>query len=204
RIVTTVLGALAKAIPNTIPAAYYGVSYVAALSAPDTSGERRVYFEIEVGGWGGHPEADGASGFSAGFHNLANSPLEMCEALFPVTFTQYGLIPDSGGDGEHRGGLGLAREWRLDADWGVLSGNFDRFRFPPYGLNGGKPGTPGRFILTRDGKSELLPSKISGVQLKRGDKVRLDTSGGGGWGDPSRRDPKLKLADQRAGYTSSS
>ncbi len=86
----------------------------------------------------------------------------------------------------------------------MLSGNFDRFRFPPYGLNGGKPGTPGRFILTRDGKSELLPSKISGVQLKRGDKVRLDTSGGGGWGDPSRRDPKLKLADQRAGYTSSS
>ena len=204
RIVTTVLGALAKAIPNTIPAAYYGVSYVAALSAPDTSGERRVYFEIEVGGWGGHPEADGASGFSAGFHNLANSPLEMCEALFPVTFTQYGLIPDSGGDGEYRGGLGLAREWRLDADWGVLSGNFDRFRFPPYGLNGGKPGTPGKFILTRDGKSELLPSKISGVQLKRGDMVRLDTSGGGGWGDPARRDPELKLADQRAGYTSSS
>ncbi|MEL0089018.1 MAG: hydantoinase B/oxoprolinase family protein [Rhodospirillales bacterium] len=202
RIVTTVLGALAIANPDAIPAAYYGVSYVAALSAPDASGERRVYFEIEVGGWGGHPESDGANGFSAGFHNLANSPLEMCEALFPVVFTRYGLIPNSGGDGEYRGGLGLAREWRLEADWGVLSGNFDRFRFPPYGLNGGKPGAPGRFMLTRDGNTKQLPSKISGVQLKRGDKVRLDTSGGGGWGDPARRDPEARLADQRAGYVS--
>ena len=202
RIVTTVLGALAIANPEAIPAAYYGVSYLAALSAPDASGERRVYFEIEVGGWGGHPESDGANGFSAGFHNLANSPLEMCEALFPVVFTRYGLIPNSGGDGEYRGGLGLAREWRLEADWGVLSGNFDRFRFPPYGLNGGKPGAPGRFMLTRDGNIKQLPSKISGVQLKRGDKVRLDTSGGGGWGDPARRDPEARLADQRAGYVS--
>ncbi len=202
RIVTTVLGALAIANPEAIPAAYYGVSYVAALSAPDASGERRVYFEIEVGGWGGHPESDGANGFSAGFHNLANSPLEMCEALFPVVFTRYGLIPNSGGDGEYRGGLGLAREWRLEADWGVLSGNFDRFRFPPYGLNGGKPGAPGRFMLTRDGNTKQLPSKISGVQLKRGDKVRLDTSGGGGWGDPAQRDPEARLADQRAGYVS--
>jgi len=200
RIVTTVLGALAEAAPENIPAAYYGVSYVAALSAPDHSGERRVYFEIEVGGWGGHPEADGADGYSAGFHNLANSPLEMCEALFPVAFTHYGFIPDSGGAGEKRGGLGLAREWRLDADWGALSGNFDRFRYPPYGLNGGEPGAPGRFVLTRDGEETVLPSKISGVQLRRGDRVRLDTSGGGGWGDPKARDAAALTRDLAGGY----
>jgi len=200
RIVTTVLGALAQAAPDRIPAAYYGVSYVAALSAPDATGERRVYFEIEVGGWGAHPEADGASGFSAGFHNLANSPMEMCESLFPVVFTHYGLIPNSGGAGARRGGLGLAREWRLDADWGVLSGNFDRFRYPPYGLNGGQPGAPGRFLLRRDGETTELPSKISGVQLRRGDHVRLDTSGGGGWGDPADRDPAALAADRAAGY----
>lgn len=200
RIVTTVLGALAQAIPDKIPAAYYGVSYVAALSAPDSSGERRVYFEIEVGGWGAHPDADGASGYSAGFHNLANSPLEMCEALFPVMFTGYGLIPDSGGAGQRRGGLGLSREWRLESDWGVLSGNFDRFRYPPYGLNGGQPGAVGHFCTTRDGVEKQLPSKISGIQLKRGDKVRLETSGGGGWGDPKARDPEALAADLRAGY----
>ena len=206
RVVTTVLGAIATASPSTIPAAYYGVSYVAALSAPDpvVEGERRVYFEVEVGGWGAHPEADGADGFSAGFHNLANSPIEMCETLFPITFTEYAFIPDSGGRGQFRGGLGLAREWRLDADWGVLSGNFERFRYPPYGLNGGEPGSLGRFQLTRNGEATVLPSKISGVDLQRGDVVRLDTSGGGGWGPPGERDPAKTDHDIKGGYISSS
>ncbi len=201
RIVTTVLGALAQAVPDRVPAAYYGVSYVAALAAPDpvTEGERRVYFEIEVGGWGGHPAGDGADGYSAGFHNLANSPIEMCEQLFPITFTEYSYIPDSGGRGQFRGGLGLAREWRLDADWGTLSGNFERFRYPPYGLNGGEPGAPGRFLLFRDGETTVLPSKISGLQLKPGDRVRLETSGGGGWGEPDNRDPALVERDVAEG-----
>ncbi|MEM9354795.1 MAG: hydantoinase B/oxoprolinase family protein [Pseudomonadota bacterium] len=205
RIVTTVLGALSKAAPDLIPAAYYGVSYVAALSAPDPiiAGERRVYFEVEVGGWGAHPQGDGADGFSAGFHNLANSPVEMCETLFPITFTEYGLIPDSGGKGQYRGGLGLAREWRLEADWGTLSGNFERFRYPPYGLNGGEPGSLGRFRLLRDDEVKVLPSKISGVDLKRGDRVRLETSGGGGWGQPEDRDTDLRAADLKGGYTRS-
>ncbi|MEM7749758.1 MAG: hydantoinase B/oxoprolinase family protein [Pseudomonadota bacterium] len=205
RIVTTVLGALAKAAPDLIPAAYYGVSYVAALSAPDpiVAGERRVYFEVEVGGWGAHPEGDGADGFSAGFHNLANSPIEMCETLFPITFTEYSFISDSGGKGQYRGGLGLAREWRLDADWGTLSGNFERFRYAPYGLNGGDPGSLGRFQLLRDNEVTALPSKISGVDLKHGDRVRLETSGGGGWGKSEDRDPDLQAADIKGGYVRS-
>ncbi len=196
RVVTTVLGALAKAVPDRVPAAYYGVSYVAALSAPDpvVDGERRVYFEVEVGGWGGHPSADGADGDSAGFHNLANSPVEMCESLFPITFTEYSLIPDSGGAGTYRGGMGLAREWRLNADWGTLSGNFERFRYPPYGLNGGEPGACGRFLMMRGEDVTELPSKISGLALKAGDRVRLETSGGGGWGAPAGR-PAEKVGD---------
>ena len=202
RVVTTVLGALAQALPTQIPAAYYGVSYVAALSAPDrfVKGERRVYFEIEVGGWGGGPRGDGADGYSAGFHNLANSPVEMCESLFPVVFTEYGFIPDSGGDGQYRGGLGLKREWRLDADWGVMSGNFERFRHAPYGLQGGQPGSKGRFLHTHaEGVTELR-SKVSGLQLQRGDCVALETSGGGGWGKPQQRDPAARAADRRGGY----
>ncbi len=202
RIVTTVLGALASAIPDKIPAAYYGVSYVAALSSPDRveKDERRVYFEIEVGGWGAYPGGDGADGFSAGFHNLANSPVEMCESIFPVIFTEYGFIPDSGGDGKFRGGLGLAREWQLDEEWGVLSGNFDRFRHPPYGLHGGEPGSKGRFIHTRGDTVTELPSKISGLKLQRGDRVRLETSGGGGWGLAAERDQTLSEKDKRGGY----
>lgn len=202
RIVTTVLGALATAAPERVPAAYYGVSYVLTLQAPDplVPDESRVYFEVEVGGWGGHPEGDGANGFSCGFHNLANSPLEMCEVLFPMTFTEYGFISGSGGEGLHRGGLGLAREWRLNSDWGRVSGSFERFRHGPYGLAGGAPGAPGRFLhKTKDATVEL-PSKISGVQLVAGDRIRLETSGGGGWGDPERRSPQARANDKKAGY----
>lgn len=204
RIVTTVLGALAQAAPERVPAAYYGVSYVMALQAPDplVAGEARVYFEVEVGGWGGHPDQDGANGFSCGFHNLANSPLEMCEVLFPITFTEYGFIADSGGDGRHRGGLGLAREWRLDGDWGLVSGSFERFRHGPYGLAGGAPGRPGRFSLITAAETEALPSKISGVRLSAGDRIRLETSGGGGWGDPAERPAAAREADRDAGYVS--
>ena len=202
RIVTTVLGALAPAAPERVPAAYYGVSYVMTLQAPDplVEGETRVYFEVEVGGWGGHPEQDGADGFSCGFHNLANSPIEMCEVLFPITFTEYGFIPGSGGDGQHRGGLGLGREWRLDADWGLVSGSFERFRHGPYGLNGGEAGSKGRFVHFTAAGTRELPSKISGVQLKTGDRIRLETSGGGGWGTPEARDPDARAADEEGGY----
>ncbi len=202
RIVTTVLGALAEPIPDKVPAAYYGVSYVSALSAPDrfAEGERRVYFEIEVGGWGAHPLGDGANGYSAGLHNLANSPIEMCESLFPVIFTEYGFIDGSGGDGRYRGGLGLAREWQLDADWGILSGNFDRFRHAPYGLNGGRSGSKGRFLHFHKNGTTELPSKVSGVDLQRGDRIRLETSGGGGWGDPLQRSDALRQADVKGGY----
>jgi len=203
-VVTTVLGALAEAVPTRIPAAYYGVSYVAALSSPDRflEDERRVYFEIEVGGWGAFPAGDGADGFSAGFHNLSNSPIEMCESIFPIVFTQYGFIPDSGGDGQYRGGLGLSREWQLDADWGVMSGNFERFTHAPYGLHGGEPGSCGRFVHTRGSEVTELPSKISGLELKRGDKMRLETSGGGGWGEPAKRDPEARQRDIDGGYVS--
>ena len=192
RVVTTVLGALAEAAPSRVPAAYYGVSYVMALSAPDPlmPTESRVYFEIEVGGWGGHPDGPGADGFSCGFHNAANSPIEMCEILFPITFTEYAFIQGSGGAGLNPGGMGLAREWRLDADAGRVSGSFERFRHGPYGLGGGAPGSKGRFLHMRGDEVRELPGKISNVALQRGDRVRLETSGGGGWGAASGAEGK--------------
>ena len=125
----------------------------------------------------------------------------MCESIFPVVFTEYGFIPGSGGAGKYRGGLGLAREWELDEEWGVLSGNFERFRHAPYGLQGGSPGSKGRFVHTRGSEVTELPSKISGLQLQRGDRVRLETSGGGGWGEPKERDASLTKRDVDGGYT---
>lgn len=194
RIATAVFGALANILPDRIPAAYYAISYVYALQTTSAQGKRQVYFDIEVGGWGGHAHGDGASALSCGLHNNTNAPIEMIEAKYPVTFTKYGLIPDSGGAGQFRGGLGLIREWRLEAAEGSLSTNFERFRHAPYGLRGGNPGSLSRTTITRaDGSQVSLRSKVSGVALRSGDVVTIETSGGGGFGDPHQRDP-VKLA----------
>ena len=202
RVVNVVLGALAQAAPDQIAAAYYGVSYVYSLGTEKEDGSPDVYLEIEVGGWGAHPDEDGANAFSAGFHNLANSPIEMVESSHPVTFNGYGLVPDSGGAGTRRGGLGLYREWRLDAPRGVLSTSFERFKYPPYGLSGGRPAAPGRLVLWRDGERQEMAAKLSGVILKQGDVVRLETSGGGGFGDPIERPRDAVARDLDDGYVS--
>lgn len=204
RVVTTVLGALAQAAPDRVPAAYYGVSYVQTLSTPDPkTGAPRVYFEIEIGGWGAHPQQDGADAFSAGFHNSSSTPVELNEAYFPLTFTEYSLIPDSGGAGKHRGGTGLRRAYRVDApDGGWLSGNFERFKVPPYGLAGGEAGRPGRFYVVRNGEERPLPSKVANQQVQQGDVVVLETAGGGGFGDPGARNTMARRNDVTGGYVS--
>ncbi|TAJ27434.1 hydantoinase B/oxoprolinase family protein [Bosea sp. (in: a-proteobacteria)] len=200
RIATAVFGALAGIMPERIPAAYYAISYVYALQTANPQGKRQVYFDIEVGGWGGHAGGDGASALSCGLHNNTNAPIEMVEAKYPVTFTKYGLIPDSGGAGQFRGGLGLVREWRLDAAEGSLSTNFERFRHAPYGIKGGAPGSLSRTTVTHpDGSKASLRSKVSGIPLKRGDIVTIETSGGGGYGDPARRDPQRLARDLAEG-----
>lgn len=202
RIVNAVMGALAQVVPDRIPAAYYGVSYVYSVGSQKPDGSPDVYLEIEVGGWGAHPEEDGANAFSAGFHNLANSPVEMVENSHAVTFNSYGLTQDSGGPGRTRGGLGLHREFRLDASYGVLSTSFERFRHPPYGLAGGHPAAKGRLVIRRNGQVQEPGSKLSGLELGQGDVVRLETSGGGGFGDPKSRDRGAVSRDLADGYVS--
>jgi N-methylhydantoinase B len=202
RIVNTVMGAFATALPERVPAAYYGVSYVYAFNAFKEDGSRSVYFDLECGGWGAHPDVDGANGFSCGFHNIANAPMELVENDYPVTFQRYGLVPDSGGAGRTRGGLGLERAFRVDAPEGTFTCNFDRFRTPPYGLSGGEPGALGRMTLTRAGANDVteLGSKVSGLPVNRGDVLSLKTSGGGGHGDPAGRDAGAHSADLADGY----
>ena len=100
RVVNAVMGAFAKAVPGRVPAAYYGVSYAYATNLFHADGRRQVYFDLTCGGWGGHPEGDGANGFSCGLHNIANAPIEMLESTYPVTFQAYHLVPNLGGAGE--------------------------------------------------------------------------------------------------------
>ncbi|MBU6378697.1 MAG: hydantoinase B/oxoprolinase family protein [Gammaproteobacteria bacterium] len=201
-LLNVLFGALSKAIPDRMPAAAYGVSYVCSFQTYAQDGSRKVLVEIEVGGCGAHPNGDGASAHSFGMHNNASIPIEMIESDVPVTYMGYGLVPDSGGVGRHRGGLGLTRSWRIDAERATFTAQMDRFRFRPFGLDGGGAGAPGCLLLIRDGQERPLPAKVSNMQLQKGDVIRMVTSGGGGLGQERDRSAAARIADLTAGYTS--
>jgi N-methylhydantoinase B len=185
-----------------MPAAAYGVSYVCSFQTYAADGSRKVLVEIEVGGCGAHPKGDGASAHSFGMHNNASIPIEMIESDVPVTYMGYGLVPDSGGVGRHRGGLGLTRSWRIDAENATFTAQMDRFRFRPFGLEGGGAGAPGRLVLVRDGIEQPLSAKVSNMSLRKGDIICLVTSGGGGLGQEGQRSSAARTSDLVAGYTS--
>ncbi len=200
RLATTLPGALHQAVPGRIPAAYYGASYVCSFQTIAEDGGRGVLVEIEVGGGGGHPEQDGLNAYSSGMHNNANIPVEMIESELPLTVMRYGVLPGTGGDGHYRGGMGLVREWRIDCAEAVFTANLERFKHPPYGLAGGQPGSFGRLLLLRDGERRELSSKVGNVRLRRGDIIRLETSGGGGFGEPGLRADANRRRDAVQGY----
>jgi N-methylhydantoinase B len=127
----------------------------------------------------------------------------MLESTYPVTFEAYTLVPDSGGAGELRGGCGLIRAFRIDAPGGTLACNFDRFKTRPYGLAGGTPGAASFAELQRaDGTIVPLASKVAGMAIARGDVFRLVTAGGGGYGEPAKRNRAAIQADIEDGYVS--
>ena len=202
RLSTVLFAALQQAMPYRMPAAYYGVSYVIAFQTIDPNLGRKVLVEIEIGGCGALSGSDGASAHSFGMHNNSNIPIEMVEGDAPVTLRGYGLLCDSGGAGQHRGGLGLWREWRIESAQAQMTTNLDRFRFPPFGLAGGGPAARSALFLVRDGEKRALPSKSTNMMLEKGDIIRLETSGGGGYGDPAMRLRKHVERDVRFGYVS--
>ncbi|WP_245615396.1 hydantoinase B/oxoprolinase family protein [Muricoccus aerilatus] len=200
RLLNAVHGALHGAVPDRIPAAYYGNSYVCTFQTVAADGSREVLVEIEIGGSGAHPRKDGVNAYASGMHNNSNIPVEMIESGMPLTIAAYGLLPGSGGAGRRRGGLGLFREWRVDSESCILTTNMDRFHHAPYGLAGGHPASLGRLLLIRDGVATPIRPKTDGLLLRRGDVVRLETSGGGGFGPPPERDPRLAMEDTALGY----
>lgn len=202
RLSTVLFAALHQAVPDRMPAAYYAVSYVVSFQTIDPELGRKVLVEIEVGGCGALSNSDGASAHSFGMHNNSNIPIEMIEGDTPIMVLGYGLITDSAGAGRHRGGLGLWREWQVLSAEAWVTANLDRFRFPPFGLAGGEAAKASALYLIRDGKKEVLPSKLTNLSLRKGDIVRLETSGGGGFGNPQERSSKLIEQDIAQGYVS--
>jgi len=195
RIVDVLLRALAKAIPDRIPAAAAGTMNNLTIGGMDRRGNSGAqpfaYYETVAGGMGARPTKDGVSGVHTHMTNSLNTPAEALESAYPVRLRRYSLRPNSGGRGLHTGGDGIVREIELltDAQVTLLA---DRRTRGPYGLAGGADGAPGRTVIIRnstgrDGRprpsEEVLPGKTS-IRLRAGDRIRIETPGGGGWGKP--------------------
>ena len=153
-----------------------------------------ILVDMINGAWGGRASKDGIEGVTNPSQNMSNMPIETLESRYPIRVETYGLREDSCGPGEHRGGLGLVRQYRLLADDAVLQLRADRAKIPPYGLRGGGPAAPSRNILDPDGRAEEVPSKIT-RNVRKGDVIRHEQAGGGGYGDPLIRDPDLVAVD---------
>jgi N-methylhydantoinase B len=205
RMVDVLLGCLAQAVPDRVMAPFYGsTNHLVIAGEEPASGRAWVAFEIQPGGWGGRPTLDGNDGWSAHMHNVQNVPVEVAETTYPLRVERYELIPGSGGAGRFRGGLGLRRELRLLAEAARLTIHCDRFRFPAPGLLGGEAGGRARCVINPGRPDEReVGSKATNLPLRRGDLVRFDSQGGGGYGPPSERDPRRIAADRAAGKLAS-
>jgi len=203
RIVDALLGAFAQIIPERVCAAATGSMNGIQLGGYDY--RTQSYFangETVGGGYGGIFGQDGASGVNTHMTNTRNTPIEVLETTMPVRVIRYGLMPDSEGPGQFRGGFGLQRVLEFQTDEVDCFIASDRVKTPPWGLLGGKPARGARFKVVRtNGQIEQLPSKAR-VRFYTGDQLYIETSGGGGWGSPQKRDPELIKKDVEDGLIS--
>ncbi|MGM0562351.1 MAG: hydantoinase B/oxoprolinase family protein [Pseudomonadota bacterium] len=194
RVVDAMFGALSQIVPARVPAAGEGGNTVVCLGGRRPDKSPFIIVDMICGAWGGRPDKDGVEAITNPSQNLSNTPVETMEAQHPVRVEEYQLIPDSGGAGKWRGGLGVARSYRVLTEDVQLQLRADRAKFPPYGLNGGEPGRLTHNYLIRDGKTEELPGKVT-MTLQPEDLIRHEQAGSGGYGDPMSRDPERVARD---------
>ena len=204
RLIDLVFQAIAQIAPERSNGCAYGTINALSITGHRESGERWVMFSFFGGGHGGHPNGDGLNHGNAPISTATIPPLEILEAAYPVKFTQWALRPDSGGPGRHRGGLGAVYEIELLEVEATAFLFGDRGKFAPRGVVGGGEAAMTRFTFPKDGAptSPPLAAKIVDVSLKRGDRVRLETPGGGGYGDPADRERKAIRRDLELGFIS--
>ena len=176
-----------------------GVACVCSFAAngvyPD-SDRRFVCFEIFGGGWGATQQGDGLDASFGLMANAFDTPIEAVELEYPMRVESYNFITDSGGAGAHRGGLGFYRDTRYLHGEGYFTNRSETSKFPPVGVLGGGPGAPSRQRLVRAGGDiETLPSKITNLSIRAGDLIEMEQPGGGGYGDPTTREPQAVLDD---------
>ena len=198
-------GAFAQMLPGSVPACPGGCEYGAAIAGYDrTKVPWKSWvcmdFANEIAA-GGKQGFDGIDAQNAGITNIANVLAEEIETEFPLEVEEYGMLPDSEGAGEYRGGLGMVRKYRFLADDTVVQVRSDRMKTSPYGINGGEASARSRITITSDGEERAMPSKFL-TTVNKGDRMTVEWPGAGGWGDPLHRDADRVLHDVSEGKIS--
>ena len=207
RLIDVLFCAFEHIAPERVNGCAYGTINALSMAGHRANGARWVMFSFFGGGHGGHPEGDGLNHGNAPISTATIPPLEILEAAYPVAFTQWALRPDSGGVGKHRGGLGAIYEIELLEDSATVFLFGERGKFPPPGVVGGGAGAMNKFTYQSADEETAFPdktpplaSKITGVKLRRGQRVRLETPGGGGYGNAQERPEELIRNDLAQGY----
>ena len=205
RLIDVVFQSFQHVAPEKVNGCAYGTINALSLAGHRKNGSRWVMFSFFGGGHGGHPEGDGLNHGNAPISTATIPPLEILEAAYPVQFTQWALRPDSGGAGEYRGGLGAIYEIELLEEEASAFLFGERGKFAPQGVVGGGEGAKNIFSYDSDDdgagrKYPPLTSKITSIPLKKGQRVRLETPGGGGYGDADRRSGERSEYDLEQGY----
>lgn len=194
RMTNAVLGALAQVVPDKMPACESGGDTGITIAGYYDDDRAFVFLEFLHASWGGRPDKDGIDACSSISANFSNNPIEFLEGDHPLRIEEYSFVADTGGPGQYRGGLALRRKYRFLEREGALQLRTDRQKFLPWGLKGGKPGTPSSNLIVRGGVSEDPPSKAYRI-LHHGDTLLHTMAGAGGYGNPLERDPSAVAED---------
>ena len=202
RMMDVIFRAVALAAPERSNGCSYGTINALSIAGHRPDGRRWVMFTFYGGGLGGSPVSDGLNHGNAPLSTATIPPVEILEAAYPVRYTRWALRADSGGPGRFRGGLGATYEIELLDDRAEAFAFADRGRFAPMGVAGGEAAALNEVTFETAGGtiSPPLVSKITGVELRRGDRVRIASPGGGGYGDPAERPAGALARDLRLGY----
>lgn len=198
------MGALGQAVPQRMTGDVRGSTNHTYIGGT-VSGQDFIFYEYPSGGTGGFSGADGNTAvraFNEG-ENVSIQSSEIVERKYPLRVRRNEIRPDSGGPGQYRGGVGLIREIEVLSEGARFSLLSDRNLVPPYGVNGGRSGATNRFTVERKGQplpTSEFPGKVSGFPLMLGDRVRMESSGGGGFGNPAARSEQQLKTDVDNGY----
>jgi len=203
-VIDAIIKALEPALPERVTGAHFGTfSSIRFFGKRAGSGAPFNCNDSGHGGWGACATHDGAGPFRTMAHGDTRIiPVELQESLYPFRIEEFRLRDGSGGAGKHRGGMGFEKQYVI-LEEARLWANFDRIGCPPWGVYGGKAGLSGRVLIEKAGRGEAETLyKTEGYVLKPGDRVRVETGGGGGWGPPGERPVELVARDLRRGYIS--